>query len=317
MFSRKESRKFVINPINSKTNWDQFRKDTQDVEISFQTLSDISPDKKTLRRRARDPQTQTHYIEFMSTSAGEIFIEESPCKKQQTSEVRFDKIPPIAELRETHPELFEDPQKEYFSFIITPEDIHNRIGAKRPVSQHQVVGHSAKKIFEAYGAIIHQETSEKLHLAHRHGWSLGGSQTKENLDPATAGSNYSTLLTIESPLKHLLKGEGVQTMQVNGTVIYHPLIELPMEIIYELSWGNARSAKVHIYPLEHRKPTYSEKIVAHALLKAIRSPEAATPPSPPRNYYSSNSCVKTLFSGADETNMPNDATCFSSSPSQG
>jgi len=273
MFSRADLRSFVL-----ETNRDIQLEAPKDVNVKIDNLAVISPDPKTKRARRYDSKSKKKYIEFISTNSGNVYIEESPEKqgspgKFDENEVRFKGIPSLAELRQQRPELFEAPIFKEFEFTITNEEIQNCAGKKRPQSQNTVVGRSAEDIFKDHGVIITSQHKNQFHHAHRQGWSLAGLQTKENMDPSTAGSNYTTLLTVEAPLKAVLKSENIPSMRVQGKLIFHPLVPLPMEIIYTLSWGNNRQAEIKISPLNHRVPVLQENYVAEMMLKAVRSPE--------------------------------------------
>ena len=283
MLSRKEAKRKLVISQTSFTD-DSIRseltKELSSVDFCIETLIARSPSSD--KRSRMVGQDGTTYIQFLSTSSGDVYIDESPQKapKQALREVRFKDISSIADLRIENPTYFEHPLTQTFDFSITRRDIEARVKKKRPKTQKQVVGCTAKEIFKAYDAIFVEEMENlhkaQFHHAHRQGWSIGGSQTKENMDPGTAGSNYSTLFLIEDPLKHLL-GENlradVDNMHVKGTVIYHPSVKLPMEIKYQLSWGRNRTYSASIYPLNRRIPTVSENKVAKAIIKVVKSPE--------------------------------------------
>lgn len=276
LFARPEERKYVLVPKNNLRTPEAlraFQEHLPNVTVQTDDPNYRTPDKYD-RRRIRDETAETNsFSHMMSTTSGDLYIEDTPEKQ---NELRFADIPSIAELRKTRPNLFKSLRTEAFEFVVTPAMIRQRRGAKRPISQNQAMGCSARDLLEEYDAIITEST--QAHLAHRHGWSLGGAQRAENLDPGTAGSNYTTLMLIESPLKELVINEEIQTMRVHGTVIFHPLVPMPMEIRYQLGWGNGRSATISIYPLEPRKPTVSEYYASRTLLQFVRTPERAGNP---------------------------------------
>ena len=180
-------------------------------------------------------------------------------------------------LRTEQPELFHHLKTEYFDFTITPDTIHKRQGVPRPSTQRQVMGGTtAKQMFEECGAKIIEGI--QMHLAHRHGWSLGGAQSSTNLDPAT----YTTLLWIEAPFKAYVLQHNIEKVNIKGTVIFHPLLpKIPIKITYEMPWRKGRNATMSIYPLELRKPTYSEHVAAKEFLKFIRTPKKSKPDEDP------------------------------------
>jgi hypothetical protein len=153
---------------------------------------------------------------------------------------------------------------ESFDFIVTKEDILERIGAKRPISQKQVMGNvSAFEVMKAIGVIItEKQNGRNFHWAHRRGWSLKGEQVKGNFDPMTAGSNYDTLFKIEAPLKKLLLDDEVDEVYVHGEVKFDNHSGLPFKITYKLSWGTKGFIEVVIDPMSHRVPTVDEHEVA-------------------------------------------------------
>jgi len=127
---------------------------------------------------------------------------------------------------------------------------------------------TAIEIMRALGAIIEKnESGRKFHWAHRHGWSLNGEQSKENLDPTTAGSNYDTLFKVEAPLKKLLLNHEVDEVLVKGSIEFDKTSGLPYKIKYHLSWGTEKYIEIVIDPMSHRVPTVSEHEMALSFLE--------------------------------------------------
>lgn len=282
ILARKESKTFAIQPnegLNSPLKSLSFMNTLQEINLNTTPLRTRSPSKYN-EERVEDAEGRS-YVALMKTSNGTVFINESPEKQKPetpkhhpSGEVRFENFPSIAELKKTHPDIFSTLEQQKFTFTVTKEMIKQRCGVKRSRTQIQVCGRSAKSIFKESCVILEKNMNQIFHLAHRQAHTLNGSQTKDNLDPGTAGSNYSTLFRIESPIKQLLAEEkNVSQLTVNGTVIFHPFVHLPIEITYQLSWGNGRTAEACIHPLEYRSPTMDEHIVTSATLKAIRTPE--------------------------------------------
>ena len=283
--TRTAKRKFIVQAHDSESEQRvkvAFSNTNVSDEVSFTALTPRSPDGYK-RARGLNSEDGRTYVEFLSTSSGNVFIEETPIKQSisasevcSSSELRFENMPSIVELRKNNPDAFDSVKTEPFDFKVTKEDIESRIGVKRNKTQQQAFGCSAKDVFEAIGMHITSSFGQRqYHLAHRQAWFLGGEQVKGNLDPATAGSNYSTLANVESPLKNLLESESIDNMHVFGEVKYHPLLPVPMEITYTLSWGNGRTFQAKIHPLEPRTPVFSEHIVANAMLGTARTPEKA------------------------------------------
>jgi hypothetical protein len=177
----------------------------------------------------------------------------------------------LALLKKEKPDLF-NPKPDTFSFIITKEGIRSREGVPRPVSQGAVVGMSAVEIFKRFGLItIETPWGKHFHHAHRQGWILCGAQSRDNLDPSTAGANYQTLFYIESPAKTLVIEQGVE-IEVKGTVHYHETLPIPVKITYQLKWGHGREIRKSIYPLDGQGPTQGANKVARAAFWAVRTP---------------------------------------------
>ncbi len=288
-----EDKVFVIKPQGQYADKknplldEDFKKKVANEHVRVTSLVPRSPDHANRQCVATsDNPNGPKFREVMQTSSGTLFIEESPEKKSSSAsttvqgEVRFAGIPSLDELRRERPELFLDLKTESFQFILTEKMIHERSGQRRPRSQTQVVGYSAAEIFLMYGVVIAQKVKKitMFHHAHRQAWSFFGSQSKDNLDPSTAGSNYHTLFNIESPLKYLIVNDKVPFVKVQGTVIFHPLLPFPMEVQYVLTWGNGRVAKISTFPLEYRSPTLSEHQVATAVIQSLITPEKVARP---------------------------------------
>ena len=129
-------------------------------------------------------------------------------------------------------------------------------------------GYSAAEIFKHLGVNFNPRMARYFHLAHRQGWAMGGDQSKENLDPATAGSNYTTLFYIESTIKYLLKDKNVSEIEVIGNIVFHESVPgLPVKITYTCKWENGAFSK-DIYPLNPRRPTISEYNASKVMVEA-------------------------------------------------
>ena len=149
---------------------------------------------------------------------------------------------------------------EQFAFTVTKEDILERVGAKRPIGQKQVMGDvSAFEVMKAIGVILTQkQNGRNFHWAHRHGWALKGGQIKENFDPTTAGSNYDTLFKIEAPMKKIIMDQKINKAFVAGEVVFDKDSGLPFKITYKLTWGTMEFIEIVIDPMSHRVPTVHE-----------------------------------------------------------
>jgi hypothetical protein len=269
MVGRKDKKSFVVTPQEPLTSpvKKKFLKDTEGVDVQFsEKVTPLSPDVDN-RPRVKVGDGKT-YVEMIQSSTFSVYVDETPERPKVERRVKF------GHLRQR---LFEPVEREEkFEFEVTADDVVKRLKLKRPCTQKQVTGFSAKEKFEEYGAMIVGYTKEYLiqfHLAHRQGWALGGSQSKENLDPSTAGSNYATLFTIESPLVNLLLQDDIESINVLGVVHYREDAPIPYEITYSLFWGNGRTATVSVFPLNFRTPTLDEHSVAKATFSATRTPQ--------------------------------------------
>jgi hypothetical protein len=322
--SRKEDRAFVISPskdsqLSSQDSQKKLEELALGVDVRFEQLKPLSPSKNGSPRGCDSKGNP--FVRIMTSSSADCFIQESPQKLSPTSgEVRFRNIPSLAKLKQLNPAYFENPIIERFEFTVDRETIDERSGKKRPCSQLKAFGCTAKDKLKEHGAILLDEENNRLrslfHLAHRQGWGVGGAQDKANLDPATAGSNYATLLRIEDVLIRQIKSQGIQSMKVEGQAIYHPELPIPMQIIYTLKWGNARELIHTIEPLNRRIPVLGENIVANAMFALTRSPAvkekiSASPTCslPPPSQIFDHSPVAKPFADSDAENQTN--TLFS------
>ena len=126
-----------------------------------------------------------------------------------------------------------------FHFTVTKQGIQERAFQKRPITQKKAAdGYSAADLFYALGVDAKETLSKYFHHAHRHGWGLSGPQIKENLDIATAGSNYTTLFYVEDVIRCLLNKPDIHNIAVTGDIEYHPVhTKLPIKITYTWQWG--------------------------------------------------------------------------------
>lgn len=185
-----------------------------------------------------------------------------PTPSKEKSHVYFDK--PTAQ------QLRFDSEDQHFEFTITKAQILQRINAKRPVSQKQVMGQvSAEELIKELGAKMSEEYTGKIayHWAHRQGWSLNGAQSEENLDPMTAGANYHTLFKVEAPIRKMLLEGDLNQVHVRGTIVFNQQNGLPSKITYRFSEQpeDALFVEVIIDPMDHRVPTITEHELACAI----------------------------------------------------
>lgn len=283
LFSRQQSKKFVVVPTNNlllDVEMQVFVQETGQPVITAHQVIAATPDKKYERSRCRDADG-TSYVEFLSSTSGALYVEETPDRvehaEHSTNEITFADYPSIAQLKAANPRFFEELTVCEFSFSVTLDMLNARMGASRDQSQNAVMGESARERLASVGARLPgAEGREAVHWAHRHGWALGGAQNATNLDLGTAGSNYSTLLWFEAPLKNLMRAEDITEVQAHGMCYMHPSNAIPIKIQYEFAWGNGRRLVGSTYPLETRLPTVAELCASYALFKHTRTPQHVT-----------------------------------------
>ena len=243
--------------------------------VTVDSLTMTSPSPKGKTKRARGKQS-TPYKETLRTSSAILFMEESPCKTNSaipSGSIEFAGEASIGPetFSQKFPNLCE--KKDHFSFSVSKDELCANLQRKRSCSQQQVIGFSAKDIFQELGAVIIEKTHGSFyHLAHRKGFALGGEQVPENLDPATAGSNYTTLFYIENPLIDLILHEDIESALVEGVVRYHKTLLLPEAITYTIKWGNGKEYVKTIHPLSYRTPSVDENLLAKEMMKLTKTP---------------------------------------------
>lgn len=268
----KRSRKFVIKPgspskIKVATRIAK-RVRTSASEVSFRDSSEVSfrsPDEKGLKR-ATGPKF-TPYREVFRSSHATIMIQTSPEEsKSPELELNVDFDPEF--VAKYFSDASDDPT---FEFTVTPDTILSRAGSPRPMSQKTAVGgYSAADVFKAMGVVFNDQLKTRdCHLAHRRGWGVGGSQDKPNLDASTAGGNYDTLIYIEDNIHHLISHLHVQSVHVQGSIVFvSNKVRLPQSITYTCTWNGDKTFSKTIYPLSTRRPSVEEHRVARAVVTA-------------------------------------------------
>lgn len=217
------------------------------------------------------------FNKHMQSNHHECWIEQTPVKPgEESSPDRIRQHLPVKKNIRNISHFFKKapvPENtELFKFAVTAQDILTRVNCKRPVSQQQVMGGvSAKDQLIALGAIISEkQNGRNYHWSHRQGWALNGSQSPENLDPATAGSNYDTLFKVESQLRDLIINKGVNIIHVEGKVEFDEQSQLPKRICYELRWNLNSKMVVFIDPMNSRVPTLDDHKIATKLYDLAR-----------------------------------------------
>lgn len=261
--------KYAVTPEDENIDHalvDRLRDKAPSLQILSPKRLVLSPNRTT----AKGPN-ETPYRPCMKGSSGILWRQ-----YQEPEKIIFNEqnIPTKNEIEKKFPKL--DSKPEFFEFIVTKETIESRLHTKRECTQKQVTGYSAKEFFQEMGVTIKEAVrGSHYHLAHRHGYGLGGDQEYGNLDPATAGSNYMTLFFIENPISELLQnhpGEAID-VKVRGDIAWNELVPIPKEIKYTLQWGNGRTIEKNIFPLEYDAPAVSDNQISKIFVQ-----EQYTPP---------------------------------------
>ncbi|WP_131783561.1 DNA/RNA non-specific endonuclease [Legionella gresilensis] len=152
----------------------------------------------------------------------------------------------IEEIREEIPQLVSKkiPPQEY---TVKFQDILKAHVKKRRFGQNSLTGASCREVFAAYGAdtIIKPKGSD-YHWSHIRGLCLGGQHSADHLFPATAASNYSTLLVVENFIIEKLSEERefpIEQINIKVTPVYSQNSEIliPEVINFELTWEELNS----------------------------------------------------------------------------
>lgn len=262
LLARKEKRHFVVTGEENIENM------PEDVEVKFGTVTPATPHASG-SRRYKGPN-DTPLRSAARTGKRAVYVEATPSAKRSALTPRTEgHIPIPRDINQEFTDNYFANVTQSFTFKVTRENLLQRAEEKRPISQKQAVGGlSAADIFRAIGVNIPKSEDRNYHLAHRHGFGLGGQQEKTNIDPATKGSNYTTLFRVESVIRELLDKGDVDEVSVKGTIDFHEQIKgLPIRITYRVEFPNKEHFEASIYPLDTRVPTLEDHTVALALAK--------------------------------------------------
>ena len=174
-------------------------------------------------------------------------------------------------------------RSESAHFTATLPQLLDRQGATRRIGQNTLMRASCREVFAAHGAetIIKSHGSD-YHWSHLIAHFLGGEQGRENLVPATAASNYNTLELVEQFISRKLSEEKVTSIEIKVDPIYSGDSLIPDELVFHLSWEDARQSCVEttrINPRSYQRVTKSMQS-SIALLREKADAAILTPPSP-------------------------------------
>ncbi|CDZ78039.1 hypothetical protein BN59_02336 [Legionella massiliensis] len=193
---------------------------------------------------------------YWGNSKGNFFKPLTPYgKKSESGMVEISKNKRRAEVLEQIPALrFERPGP--ITFVATLEKLRARSNVRRRVSQLQVTGARCHDIFKAEGSDeLITISGHDYHWSHLIAYFLGGEQSKENLIPGTAASNYNTLELVEQPIARKLIQEGVESIEITVTPSYTGDSFIPDELIFSLKWGAGHFETIHINSRSYKRIT--------------------------------------------------------------
>ena len=238
------------------------------INIASNSFTLRSPDIKGTLRATGDQGTP--YEAAFETTWGTLYKEVSPLKMHENEpigRILFSETSPRkkVKIKKDLPTFFDKSNK--FSFLVRATDIKK--SRKRACTQKKAVGISAQNALQRFGAKIHKKKGRgsHYHLAHRQGHALGGSQSANNLDLATAGANYTLLFYMEDPIHQLMSKENIDYVTVEGGINYHLIHEIPESIDYIASFPQGTQCKKRINLFEYRIPSVDENIVANLMLE--------------------------------------------------
>lgn len=220
---------------------------------------------------SKTPEKGTRVRRQYSGCGVEFFTPLTPVKNQHDTSKsnRF-------EIRKRLPRLHYDRPNEVF-FTATQATIEACHGKKRYLSQKQLTGASCKDVFIAHGdAFAVKMSGNKFHWSHLIAHFLGGQQSKENLIPATAASNYNTLEMVEQFIAEKLASGMCHSIDIKATPMWTNEESLiPDELVFNLRWQEINSQDksinkeefIHINPRSHQRITAS----MHKSMACLRS----------------------------------------------
>ncbi len=179
----------------------------------------------------------------------------------------FDKATPIkdqARIVEHHSPLHAAikgyKQAKEIRFTVNKETIESCSSKKRIVSQKALTGISCRDVFIDYGDNdAKQLRGNDFHWSHLRAHFLGGQQSRENLAPGTAVSNYNTLKIVEYYIEKKLNAGDCSSIDVIATPYYHGKNKIPYDVVFKLTWnesslGNAQQQEtISINPRSHKR----------------------------------------------------------------
>jgi hypothetical protein len=172
---------------------------------------------------------------------------------------------------------FERTEDVYFQ--ATLQKILTRQGVKRRIGQNTLMKASCQEVFAAHGVeTVKMTHGSKYHWSHLIAHFLGGEQSRTNLGPATAASNYNTLELVEEFIAKKLSEDNVSSIGIHVELKYSGESLIADEIIFRLNWidndNKSGTEMSHINPRSHQRFSQSFYDAIDLLRGIVKPPEA-------------------------------------------
>ena len=147
------------------------------------------------------------------------------------------------------------------TFKATLAHLYARSGKGRGVAQNTLMKARCRDVFAAHdtkGDILIQ--GNRYHWSHLIAHFLGGEQSKLNLIPGTAASNYNTLEVVEQFIAKKLLTKKVLSIDINVEPTYRGESLIPDELAFQLTWDELSrrySETIRINPRSYQRITRS------------------------------------------------------------
>lgn len=166
------------------------------------------------------------------------------------------KIPTRIEVAEKFPKMVLEHPLEV-EFTVTRESLEEH-NSRRP-SQNTLQGGACRDVFSIHDPSVKEDKSKKrdFNWCHFVALTLGGSNKKNGLFPATASSNLNAL-DLELYVRDKIKKHNIPEIKVKVKLIQPEDAAIPNKVEYHLSWiknGELKSECTIIDPQSHRRDT--------------------------------------------------------------
>lgn len=275
MLGDKSHPKFKIksnSPEQENQIVEQCKATDPEINISSNGFSLRSPDvNKTPRATG---ENGTPYETVLETQTSTLFVAVTPQTTEQGIQARrlsFDEYSPNKKVKmaQKNPNLYEKPDE--LEYTVSSSALKCNSSRKRVRSQQQVMGDSAENILKKLGATTQKKQGHgsHYHWTHRRAHSVGGSQTSDNLDPATAAANYQQLFDFDDPINRLVSQKKIDNVTVNGKVVPDSQTGLAEFIQYKANFLNKQLFIQKTVDLRsNRMPTVDENTAANIVIES-------------------------------------------------